>query len=460
MAWNRRCPVDRSNLEAWGFGVMGLKIESITNFDSYKLFKPLFNSQNPLEASEAERYVRFFLKALYRYLKEELRGQLPDGQAWDQSKVKFVFSYPTTWDEETQARFSAVVKEAGYQAMDGQVAMTSLDEAKASMMHFIKSAHESALPEPGETFSVAERRTSQYISWTTFKFKDKLRPVVENVYRQRLQEQPSPQQPDKFALEMYVDAAVLYIEQNTVYIIQKYRYGKKVVDGRLQKAEFALSFLDPAGSEVQAGKVSTKTSIPIRIHREEFFENAFRDQCTKICDQCKSQMERLGAGLTVKHVVLAGGFGSSPYVMANLSEKFAEYAKSQKANVSQTADAQIAVCQGLVNDELRNIHGNGSWVYPAAASYGLRKGRKQESIKWFLKHKDELKVPYSVEIERHVNIDQNDKVESLDFEIVKMEKLPPPTKFAMNNAEKAQWNQYAVPIKNISDWVKVIIDTR
>ncbi|KAI1739073.1 hypothetical protein F4680DRAFT_156419 [Xylaria scruposa] len=477
---------DGSNLKAWGFGVLGMNIDSITNFDSYKLFKPLFNSQDLAEASEAERCVRVFLKALYKYLKEALKAQLPEGQAWDQSKVKFLFSYPTTWDKETQARFSAVVKEAGYEAVSEQSAMTSLDEAEASMIHFISSARESAMPKPGEHVLVADvgggtsdisiykvndlegRKAKlvpvvcdegKYIGSTQIdeQFKDKLRPIVEKVYGQRLQEQLSLQQVDKFALEMYVDAAVLHIEQNTVYITQKHRYGKKVVDGRLQKAEFALSFLDPAESEVQEGKVSTKTSIPIRIHREEFFEDAFRDQCAKIWDQCKSQMERLRAGLTVKHVVLAGGFGSSPYVMANLSEKFTEYAKSQKADapkVSQIADAQIAVCQGLVYDELRNIHGNGSWVYPSAASYGIRKGGKQDSIKWFLKYEEELRVPYPVDIERHVDIDQNGKVESLDFEIVKMEKLPPPTKFAMNNAGKAEWNQHSVPIKNISDWVK------
>ncbi|KAI1194914.1 hypothetical protein F5X97DRAFT_327011 [Nemania serpens] len=52
---------ESGRLEAWGFGVMDLKIESIPNLDSYKLFKPLFDSQDPSEASEAERCVRIFL---------------------------------------------------------------------------------------------------------------------------------------------------------------------------------------------------------------------------------------------------------------------------------------------------------------------------------------------------------------------------------------------------------------
>ncbi|KAI0857525.1 hypothetical protein F4860DRAFT_353276 [Xylaria cubensis] len=473
---------DGNNMEAWGFGVLGLKIESITNFESYKLFKPLFNSQDSSDSSEAERCVRIFLKALYQYLKEALRDHLPD-QTWDQSKVKFLFSYPTTWDEETQARFSAVVKEAGYQAIEEQLSMTSLDEAEASMMYFFSSAREDTLPKPGEHVLMADvgggtsdisiyevsglegRQPKlvrvvcdegKYIGSTQVdeQCKNKLRPKVEDICRQRLQEIPNAQQLDEYAMEKFVDAAVLHIEQNPVYTSHKHRYGKKAVDGRLQRAEFELLFLDPA--EPEAGKVSTKTSIPIRIHREEFFEDAFRDQCAKIWDQCKSQMERLKAGQTVKHVVLSGGFGSSPYVMAKLSEKFTEYAKSQKADppkVRQIADAQIAVCQGLVYDELRNIHGTGLWVYPAAASYGIRKAGKQDGIKWFLKKGDEVKVPHDVNIERHVNIDQSGKAGVLDFKIVKIER-PPPTGFVMKTTEKAEWSQHAVPIKDISDWVK------
>ncbi|KAI0189579.1 hypothetical protein EV127DRAFT_496068 [Xylaria flabelliformis] len=454
---------DGNNLEAWGFGVLGLKIESITNFESYKLFKPLFNSQDPSESSEAERCVRIFLKALYQYLKEALKDHLPD-QTWDQSKVKFLFSYPTTWDEETQARFSAEVKEAGYQAMEEQLSITSLDEAEASMMYFFESAPENTLPEPGEHVLMADvgGGTSDISIYEVSGIEgrepklNKLRLKVEDICRQRLQEQPNAQQLDEYVMEKFVDAAVLHIEQNTVYTTQKHRYGKKAEDGRLQRAEFELLFLDPAELEVQAGKVSTKTSFPIRIYREEFFEEAFRDQCAKIWDQCKLQMERLKAGQTVKHVVLSGGFGSSPYVMAKLSEKFIEYAKSQKTDppkVRQIADAQIAVCQGLVYDELRNIHGTGLWVYPAAASYGIRKAGKQDGIKWFLKKGDEVKVPRNVDIEHHVNIDQSGKAGVLDFKIVKIER-PPPTGFVLKTTEKAEWSQHAVPIKDISDWVK------
>lgn len=47
--------------------------------------------------------MRIFLKALLKHLKEAqaLKDKLPEGQSWDQSKIKFVFSYPTTWNDKT-----------------------------------------------------------------------------------------------------------------------------------------------------------------------------------------------------------------------------------------------------------------------------------------------------------------------------------------------------------------------
>ncbi|KAI0973568.1 hypothetical protein F4678DRAFT_425161 [Xylaria arbuscula] len=52
---------------------MFLKAESVPNLDSYKLFNPLFNSQDTSEAPEAKLRVRIFLKALYGYPKEALK---------------------------------------------------------------------------------------------------------------------------------------------------------------------------------------------------------------------------------------------------------------------------------------------------------------------------------------------------------------------------------------------------
>lgn len=477
---------ERKNVEAWGFGVMSLTPESIPNLDSYKLFKPLFNSQNPEHASEAELCVRAFLSELYKYLREALKDQLPEGQTWDESKVKFLFSYPTTWDKDTQARFSAEVRKAGYQAVDEQLSMLSLDEAQASMVHFFSSAREGTLPRPGEHVLVADigggtsdisiyevgslegREATlmpvvcdegRYIGSTQVdeQFRNKLRPIVSSIYRRRLQELPDAQEPEEYALGKYADAAVLHVEQNTVYVTQKHRYGMKAVNGRLQKAIFDLSVSDPVGSKAQAGEVVKKTSIPIPISREEFFEDAFQDQCTKIWDQCRSQMEALQAGRTVRHVVLAGGFGSSPYVTAKLREYFAEHANSQKArppSMIAIGDAQLAVCQGLVHDELRNIHGTGLWVYPAIASYGIQKGGRKDSIRWFLRHGDELKVPHTVDIERHVDIDQIGKAGSLNLKIVKVVRSPPRGLF-ISSAEKALWIERVEPIQDISDLVKV-----
>ena len=112
-------------VKTWGFDVLTNTIEPKTNpveretsLHLYKLFKPLFDSQNDSDKSEAKKCASGFLEALLEHLKKELKGQLPTGQGWDKSTVKFLFSYPTTWNPNTRDRFSRCIKEAGYKMVD------------------------------------------------------------------------------------------------------------------------------------------------------------------------------------------------------------------------------------------------------------------------------------------------------------------------------------------------------
>ncbi|KAF5639360.1 actin-like ATPase domain protein [Fusarium sp. NRRL 52700] len=475
----------RRNLEAWGFGVMNLELESITNLNSYKLFKPLFNSPNRPDATEAKQCVCTFLEALLKHLQEELKGLLP-GQIWDESKVKFLFSYPTTWDQETKERFSTAIEEAGYKKRGDQASLLSLDEAEASMLHYLNSASEHALPKPGDYIIVADigggtsdvsinkvvdltgreakllpmvSDEGKYIGSTQIddQFKDKLRLRLMGPYRERLRDKVAVQHLDT-VVESSVDAAVLHLEQSHTYMQQKHTYGQKAVGGKIQKKnEFQLSLPDPSAIPTEATSPIEDRRLRMSIPKEEFFEEAFSQQCSKIWNQCKLQMEELekmdnvDSGQMVKHVILAGGLGSSAYVMAKLSKEFVEYAESREAdppNVIQIRDAEIAVCQGLVHDELRQLHGNSAWVYPAVASYGIQKARNKNDIKWFLKHGDELNVPHDITIERHVDIAQ---LEALDLQLVKVTK-PPPVGLIFKSADKEAWNQLAVPVRDISKW--------
>ncbi|KAH7276219.1 hypothetical protein B0J15DRAFT_519716 [Fusarium solani] len=150
---------DKDKVEAWGFSVMTIPAESIPYLHLYKLFKPVFDSQDHSEILESEKCVRAFLKALLEHLKQHLKDQLPTDQDWDESMVKFLFSYPTTWNKNTKARFSSCVKEAGYKMVDDQDTITSLDEAQASMLHFFSSFSKQTrqtLPKEGEHILVAD----------------------------------------------------------------------------------------------------------------------------------------------------------------------------------------------------------------------------------------------------------------------------------------------------------------
>lgn len=159
-----------NNLAAWGVGVKSLSPEEIPNYGSYKQFKPLFDSDNTTVAAEAERCTRVFLKELRLYLEQALPHEKQlEGFTWDNSRIKYVFSYPTTWDLDTQMRFSYLVREAGYLPLDNQDIMTSLDEAQASIIHFLCGRHGSGEFLPKPEILAAEPRTSEYSRWSASK---------------------------------------------------------------------------------------------------------------------------------------------------------------------------------------------------------------------------------------------------------------------------------------------------
>ncbi|RTE81509.1 hypothetical protein BHE90_003950 [Fusarium euwallaceae] len=476
-------------VEAWGFGVMTIPADTIRYCSLYKLFKPQFDSSNLSDRLNAEKCMRAYLKALLEHLKVNLKDQLPRNQNWDESRVKFLFSYPTTWNQDTRDRFSSCVEDAGYNMVDDQASMTSLDEAEASMLHFFSSVSGQTgenLPDDGEHILVADigggtsdmsifkvgERLGQDVDLMPVvcdmgedigstqiddEFKDKLRPELMDIYRERSRRHPDSHPLSDDSLERYVDATLLHLEHNSTYAFQKHTYGQDARDGRLVRPEFELKIPDPFETGVQDQRFRTQSYIHIPIHKEKFFKNAFDVQCSKIWEQCQSQMERLRAGQTVKHVVLTGGLGSSIYVKKELSKKFAAFARGRNVNppdITQIRDAQIAVCQGLVHDELRKIHGNPIWVYPAVASYGIQKGGNKNEIKWFVKNGAEVKVPHEIKIDRDVDLEQNGKAKShLDFKLVKV-KVPPPEGLFVGEARRQAWNQRARAVTDVSNWVK------
>lgn len=479
---------DGDHVYSWGFGVRNLKKTSIPNFATYKLFKLLFDSENDLEASEAQACVLTFLKELRKHIEEspDIKSHLPPNKTLKESKVKYIFSHPTTWSEETQVRFSDLIVKAGYPPVTGQLKMTSLDEAEASITHFFNDEPDKSLPKaedhilvadigggtsdisifklekvegrnPGLrriTHSVGQHHGSAHIDE---KFKTKLR---SELIKLRQNPQKGVQPLDSRDLETWSDAAVLHVEQEDDYLFEKHNYKleKTPQNGRLQKppANFEMFFTGPSNSTADPWLV---TRVPVSINQKDYFETAFSKQCFKIWEQCMQHLEKLPSGCTVEHIVLAGGFCRSPYVFANLSERFMKHPTTQNAKIIRIRDAPLAVCKGLVHDELRNIHGLQGWVYPAKYSYGVRKQGATDRTKWFLNYGESLKVPHASRITRNVDIHELYKDDSASFfELVKMAG-PVPTMFARfggNAAGNATVHSTSTgkEYEGLGDWIK------
>ncbi|KAL8400686.1 hypothetical protein RB594_000907 [Gaeumannomyces avenae] len=461
------------NVAAWGFGVDKLEMEDIYTTDYYKLFKPLICSQDDQEKREAETCVRMFLKELYGHLREQLEGELPQDKGWAKSKIKFLFSYPTTWDKVAKKRFDEQIRKAGYSDESGHEVELPLDEAAASMVQFLQDTNSDDLPKQNEHVLVADigggtsdiaiyklgelhGRAAENIELVVCdqgnknvgstrideRFKDQLRPMVEKKYRETLQKQQKQITDDD--LTRLAEVAIFHLEHVDSYKFQKHKYGER--SGRLQQPIFPLWLSGLSGDIPAVDGSEGVAKIPIEIRRDEFFKNPFDEQCEQVWEQCDAQLKNVTA---INRVVLAGGLGSSAYVKTSLEAKFRSHPLSKNAKVTQIADPALAVCQGLVHDELRAIHGSPYWVYQAAARYGIQQGAEKNGIKWFLKHGDKPKVPNSVDITHDIDIDQNGRALHLDLKVVRIRQPPPP---ALRS--RANWLHNVELEQDISSWVE------
>ncbi|EJT73964.1 hypothetical protein GGTG_07816 [Gaeumannomyces tritici R3-111a-1] len=463
------------NVAAWGFGVDKLEMEDIYTTDYYKLFKPLICSRDERERRDAEMCVRMFLKELYGHLREQLEGELPQDKGWAKSKIKFLFSYPTTWDDPAKKRFDEQIRKAGYPDESGHEVELPLDEAAASMVQFLQGTNSDDLPKKNEHVLVAdigggtsdiaiyklgelEGRTAKELESVVChqgknvgstrideSFKSQLWPEVKEKYREILRKQQKEITDDD--LTQLAEVAVFHLEHVDSYKYQKHKYGER--SRTVQKPMFWLWLSGLTGDIPAVDGSEGAAKIRIEIRRDEFFKKPFDEQCGKVWKQCDAQMAQLNNVKTIDRIVLAGGLGSSAYVKTSLETKFRSHPLSKNAKVTQIADPALAVCQGLVHDELRAIHGSPYWVYQAAARYGIQQGAERDSTKWFLKHGDKPKVPASVDITHDIEIDQNGRALDLDLKVVRIRQPPPP---ALRS--RANWLHNTEPVQDISSWVK------
>ncbi|RMJ17635.1 hypothetical protein CDV36_002689 [Fusarium kuroshium] len=431
-----------NNPSSWGFDVNTQEMPKAPGIKSF--FKGVFDEKDLLQANqetglnitidEVERWLTDYLRQLYGHIKNSLEGRLPK---WEAARIRFLFSYPTTWSEETVQRFKKVIQKAGFGRSDGpssgphEIEVT-LNEAEAAMAY---SFAESKLPNAGDHLMIADigGGTSDVSIFQVKGYEDmspklflqaagqgmntgstKIDEGFETTLRKQLRSLPQLNLggADSAMIETAIELRTWKMVQDPAFLNAKCKYGNKP-SGPLIKPFFYVPVpqLDTSFSdqrlEVENGRM--------RFYRDKLFKPLFDDQCRKIWDLFESQIEKCFSPSESSldkiklHVILAGGMGSSKYVQDFLGERFRE----RYATVPQFAVAgepQLAVCKGLVHDALKEINQGGIFRYSAQAWYGIAKNNSFQSVEWFLRKDEELSLSASRDVKRLLDMDDKGKM--------------------------------------------------
>ncbi|EDU42589.1 conserved hypothetical protein [Pyrenophora tritici-repentis Pt-1C-BFP] len=94
----------------------------------------------PQNLQEVEKWYGDYLKKMYEYLSVKLGGEI-SGVSWEEARVEFIFSVPTTWAPvPVVENFKRLVKEAGYGSHRNHKVTIGLTEAEAAAVHISTEA--------------------------------------------------------------------------------------------------------------------------------------------------------------------------------------------------------------------------------------------------------------------------------------------------------------------------------
>ncbi|KAL2674009.1 hypothetical protein Neosp_012455 [[Neocosmospora] mangrovei] len=431
-----------STPSSWGFDVNLQEMPKAPGIKSF--FKGVFDEQDLRQANqdtslniaidEVERWLTDYLRQLYGHIKNSLKARLPLGTEWETAKIRFLFSYPTTWSKETIQRFKKVIEQAGFRGSDEPSSgpheiEATLNEAEAAMAYYFA---ESKLPKAEDHLMIADigggtsdvsiflvkgyegmspklslRVAGQGLNTGSTKIDEGFETALRGRLRSLLP-QLKLEGADEATITTTIELLTWKMVQDSGFLDAKCRYGDKP-GGTLTKPYFYVPVptLDASFSD-QTLEVENGRMI---FYRDKLFKQLFDDECAKIWGQFTSQIEECFPGSDssrlekVKlHVILTGGMGSSQYVKDFLVKKFrAKYATVPQFAVAE--EPQLAVCKGLVHDALKEINQGGLFRYAAQAWYGIAKNNSFQSVEWFLKKDEELGLSASRDVKRLLDMD-------------------------------------------------------
>ena len=315
---------------------------------------------------EVEKWYRDYLNKMFEYLAFKLGGEL-SGVAWENARVEFIFSVPTTWEPvPTVERFKVLVKEAGFGQHDRHVVTIGLTEAEAAAVHV--STEAPGIFRENDILLVCDAGGG-----TT----DLSVLRVTGTHNQAI----NLQQLDVVFGETIGSAAIDYEFEKLVCERLERAHSVKPLpidpadaawemmksrDFQAVKCEYGapddtplFSIAIPKLSHTYSNEEMGIRSGEVTFQREDL-QRLFDKQINKLLQLIDAQLQNLlrkFPGEQVAHLVLSGGLGNSAYVQARLRKHYAinSIPNARGISVRIAPDPQLAVCKGLVADRIRKL---------------------------------------------------------------------------------------------------------
>ncbi|KAM0795114.1 hypothetical protein BDR22DRAFT_814045 [Usnea florida] len=321
---------------------------------------PSYEDQRPNRPStaNARRWLRDYLRCLYGHIRGIFSDSFPK---WTAQRTEFVFSVPTTWNNPKMiADLEGIVKDAGF-GSDGAEhrSIIGLTEAEAAAVYASQRQFEQGdiilvCDAGGGTTDVnVLRMTSLKGQATRLKqlsyvegrsigsalididFEDLLFTRLEKIKQYLLKD------PEDVVEEMVRDK----------FERIKCSFGTPSIS-TLPRIPFEIPGLAPGHHYPEIAIEDSRMMFTLEELRNLFDKQI--DVMLRLIDQQVTRVQEAHPGADISHIVLSGGFGSSPYVKQrfNVHYRPGSYNPSRiglrNTRVVMVEEPQLAVVQGLV----------------------------------------------------------------------------------------------------------------
>ncbi|KAG9376969.1 hypothetical protein A1F94_012569 [Pyrenophora tritici-repentis] len=322
----------------------------------------------PQNLQEVEKWYGDYLKKMYEYLSVKLGGEI-SGVSWEEARVEFIFSVPTTWAPvPVVENFKRLVKEAGYGSHRNHKVTIGLTEAEAAAVHI--STEAPGIFRENDVLLVCDAGGG-----TTDLSVLKVTGTVNQSIDLKQMDVVFGETIGSAAIDYEFERLVHYrLEQaNNTNLLPVDPHDAawemmKSSDFQAIKCEHGAPDDTPLFSiGIPRVPQSYNNSDPeVRIRNGEMtferqdLQHLFDDQIAKLFKLIDMQLQSLHQKFPrerVAHLVLSGGLGNSAYVQSQLRKYYAStpFPNADSIHVSIAPDPQLAVCKGLVSDRVRKI---------------------------------------------------------------------------------------------------------